>query len=234
MMRPQVLLARSIALCSAVLLLGVATGYAQNGSKNAPPPASTAQAPDAAAQNAIEGLDVSTETGKVIVKLKLKEPLANAPASFSLANPPRVAFDLPNTVNALGRSSQDVNENDVKSVRIGEGGGRSRVVLNLGRSLKYNAVVDGRNLVITLQSPSSATSAAPSATAAPAAEPTHFADAKPVAGAPHSVRSIDFKRGRNGEGQIIIDPFEVEPASISSNRDAASPSNCCRPTARLR
>jgi type IV pilus assembly protein PilQ len=210
MMRPLVLLARSIALCSAVLLLGVATGYAQNGSKNAPPPASTAQAPDAAAQNAIEGLDVSTETGKVIVKLKLKEPLANAPASFSLANPPRVAFDFPNTVNALGRSAQDVNENDVKSVRIGEGGGRSRVVLNLGRSLKYNAAVDGRNVVITLQSPSSATAAGPSApVAATAAEQTHFADAKPAAGAPHSVRSIDFKRGRNGEGQIIIDLSDV-------------------------
>jgi type IV pilus assembly protein PilQ len=210
MMRPQVLLVRAIALWSAVLLLGTATGHAQNGSKNAP---ATAQAPEAAAQNAIEGLDVSTESGKVIVKLKLKEPMAAPPASFSLANPPRVAFDFPGTVNALGRSAQEVNENDVKSVRIGESAGRSRVVLNLGRSLKYNAAVDGRNVVITLQSASAAGGGAaaaappPGAAAAPA-ETAHFADAKPM-GQPHSVRAIDFKRGRNGEGQVVIDLSDV-------------------------
>jgi type IV pilus assembly protein PilQ len=206
MMRPQVLLTRALALWSAVLLLGAATGYAQNSSKNAPAPASTAQAQDTAGQNAIEGLDVSTESGKVIVKLKMKEPMANAPASFSLANPPRVAFDFPNTLNALGRSAQEVNENDVKSVRVGESGGRSRVVLNLGRTLKYTAAVDGRNVVITLQSASAATAGA--APPAPVAEQTHFADAKP-AQQPHSVRNIDFKRGRNGEGQVVIDLSDV-------------------------
>ena len=206
MMRPHDLFARSVALWSVVLLLGSATGHAQNGSKNAPAPTPTAQAQDATGQNAIEGLDVSTESGKVLIKVKLKEPMANAPASFSLANPPRVAFDFPNTVNALGRSAQDVNENDVKSVRIGEGGGRSRVVLNLNRSLKYNATVDGHTVVITLQSGSAAAGAAPAA--ATAAEQTHFADAKP-APQPHSVRNIDFKRGRNGEGQVIIDLSDV-------------------------
>jgi type IV pilus assembly protein PilQ len=206
MMRPQVLLTRALALWSAVLLLGTATGYAQNGSKNAPAPASTAQAQDTAGQNAIEGLDVSTESGKVIVKLKMKEPMASAPASFSLANPPRVAFDFPNTLNALGRSAQEVNENDVKSVRVGESGGRSRVVLNLGRTLKYTAAVDGHNVVITLQSASAA--AAGAATPAPVAEQTHFADAKPAQQA-HSVRNIDFKRGRNGEGQVVIDLSDV-------------------------
>jgi type IV pilus assembly protein PilQ len=210
MMRPQVLLARSVALWSVVLLLGAATAHAQNGAKNAPAPAPTAQAQEASGQNAIEGLDVSTESGKVMIKVKLKEPMANAPASFSLANPPRVAFDFPNTVNALGRSAQDVNENDVKSVRIGESGNRSRVVLNLNRSLKYNAAVEGRMVVITLQSGSGAAAgAATAATAGAVAEQTHFADAKPAAGQPHSVRNIDFKRGRNGEGQVIIDLSDV-------------------------
>jgi type IV pilus assembly protein PilQ len=207
MMRPQVLLTRVMALWTCALLLGAATGHAQNGKNTPGSGATSAQAQDATGQNAIEGLDVSTESGKVIVKLKMKDALANPPASFSLANPPRVAFDFPNTVNALGRSAQDVNENDVKSVRIGESSGRSRVVLNLGRSLKYNAAVDGKNVVITLQSAQAAAGAA-TATPAPAADQTHFADAKP-AGQPHSVRNIDFKRGRNGEGQVIIDLSDV-------------------------
>ena len=118
-----------------------------------------------------------------------------------MVNPPRVAFDFPNTVNALGKTAVDVNEGDVKSVRIGESGGRTRLVLNLNKSLKYDATVEGQTVVITLKS-------ATGATAAAAAEPTHFADAKP-APQPHSVRNIEFKRGRNGEGQVIIDLSDV-------------------------
>jgi type IV pilus assembly protein PilQ len=200
-MRPQVMLARTIALAASVLLFGANAIHAQNGAKTAAPTADAAgQA--APGQNAVEGLDVSTESGKVILKLKMKEPMANVPASFSLTNPPRVAFDFPNTLNGLGKTAQDVNENDVKSVRIGESGGRTRVVLNLNRNLKYSAALEGQNVVITLLA-----AGAISSPTTPA-EPAHFADAKP-ANQPHSVRNIDFKRGRNGEGQVIIDLSDV-------------------------
>ncbi len=199
-MRPQLMLARTIALGASLLLLGAAVAFAQNGAK-AGAPGQDAANPSTPGQNAVEGLDVSVESGKVILKLKMKEGLANPPASFSLANPPRIAFDFPNTVNALGKTAQDVNEHDVKSVRIGESGGRTRVVLNLNRSLKYNATLEGQNVVITLQPLTGATAATP-------AESTHFADARP-ASQPHSVRNIDFKRGRNGEGQVVIDLSDV-------------------------
>ena len=106
-------------LAASLLLVGAQRGTRSERGQDAPQPAAQARA----GQNAIEGLDVSTESGKVIVKLKLKEPLANPPASFSLANPPRIAFDFPNTVNALGKTAQDVNEGDVRSMRIGESGG---------------------------------------------------------------------------------------------------------------
>ncbi|HTT40308.1 MAG TPA: type IV pilus secretin PilQ [Burkholderiales bacterium] len=204
MMRSQPLLATFFVIAAA-LPLSAAVCYAQNDAKAPAPGVSPAPADaaagaptqPAAATNALEGLDVSTDGGKVVIKLKLKEPLAGPPASFSLINPPRVAFDLPNTVNALGKNSQDVNESDVKSVRIGESGGRTRVVLNLSRTLKYTAAADGRTVVIGLEAAASASTVAP-------AERTHFAESKPTA-QPHSVRNIDFKRGRNGDGQVIID-----------------------------
>ena len=188
-------LASSIVLAASLLLAGVSATLAQNGAKTATPSA------DASGQNAIEGLDVSPESGKVTIRLKLKEPLTSPPANFSLVNPPRVAFDFPNTVNALGKTAVDVNEGDVKSVRIGESGGRTRLVLNLNKSLKYDATVDGQTVVITLKGATGAAATAP-------AEPTHFADAKPTP-QPHSVRNIEFKRGRNGEGQVVIDLSDV-------------------------
>ncbi|MCW5620662.1 MAG: type IV pilus secretin PilQ [Burkholderiales bacterium] len=142
-------------------------------------------------ENALQALDVSSNGGKVMVKMKLKEPLAAAPATFALNNPPRIAFDLPNTVNALGTSSQEFKEGELRSVRVGQSSGRTRVVLNLERSARYDTALDGQNLLVTLQ-------------AATASEPVKFADAKPLKQG-HSVRAIDFKRGRNGEGQVIID-----------------------------
>ena len=142
-------------------------------------------------ENALEALDVSSEGSKVLVKMKLKAPLAAAPAAFALTNPPRIAFDLPNTVNALGKSMQEFKEGQLRSVRLAQTTGRTRVVLNLDRSASYETAVDGQHLLVTLQSGN-------------AAEPVKFADAQPAKQA-HTVKAIDFKRGRNGEGQVIID-----------------------------
>ncbi len=62
--------------------------------------------------------------------------MANPPAGFSLINPPRIAFDFPNTVNALGKTTQDVKEGDLRSVRIGQSAGRTRVVFNLDKTAR--------------------------------------------------------------------------------------------------
>jgi type IV pilus assembly protein PilQ len=194
MMRLPTLVSFTV-LAASLLLAGASATLAQNGTKTATPSS------NAPGQNAIEGLDVSPEAGKVTIRLKLKDPLANPPANFSLVNPPRVAFDFPNTVNALGKTAVDINEGDVKSVRIGESGGRTRLVLSLNKSLKYDTTVEGQTVVITLKG-------ATGATAAAGAEPTHFADAKPTP-QPHSVRNIEFRRGRNGEGQVVIDLSDV-------------------------
>jgi type IV pilus assembly protein PilQ len=180
---PQTLVRALVAGTSAVL---IAAGTAWSAVDPAP----------TAAQNAIEGLDVATEAGRVIVKLKLKDALVNPPPGFSLGNPPRIAFDLPNTVNALGKNSQDFKEGDLRSVRIGQSGNRTRVVLNMDRAARFQTALDGQNVVVTLEPAGGTTGAA--------AEPVHFADSKPAARA-HSVRGIDFKRGRNGAGQVIID-----------------------------
>jgi len=153
--------------------------------------ATEAPAAQPGSENALEALDVSSDGNKVLVKMKLKQPLAAVPVAFALSNPPRIALDLPNTVNAMGSSSQEFKEGQLRSVRVAQTSGRTRVVLNLDRTARYETAVDGQNLLVTLHS-------------ATGAEPVKFADAKPAKQG-HSVKAIDFKRGRNGEGQIIID-----------------------------
>jgi len=143
--------------------------------------------------NVIQSIDVSTQAGTVTVRLGLKEALPNPPAAFTVNNPPRVALDFPNTANGLGKSTQDVNQGDLRTVRFGQSGGRTRVVFNLAKMLKYDTRVEGNTVVVTLQS-----------AGATAAATTQFAEPKP-GGDLHSVQDIDFRRGKNGEAQIVVD-----------------------------
>jgi type IV pilus assembly protein PilQ len=150
----------------------------------------------AATANSIEAFNVTQQAGNVVLKITLKRPLTSPPAGFSVANPSRIALDFPNTSNALGHTSQQINEGDLRSVNLVQVGDRTRVVLNLRQSLSYDAQIDGRNLLITLNGTRATGNA--STTVA------HFAEAVP-GDVKHAVRDIDFRRGKAGEGRIIVE-----------------------------
>ncbi len=150
----------------------------------------------AQAPNSVEAFNVSQQSGKVIVKLTLKEPLKGQPGSFSIANPARIAFDLPNTVNNLGRNSQSIGEGELVSMNMVQAAERTRLVLNLRRPVGYDAKVDGKDLVIVL-------AAAPVTAEAGGPAVTHFVEAKQATEG-HALRDVDFRRGRSGEGRIVV------------------------------
>jgi type IV pilus assembly protein PilQ len=152
----------------------------------------------AAAKNAIESIDVSSlQGGKVLVKVNFKDALPAVPAGFTVTNPPRIAIDLPNTVNAMGKNAVDVSESDVKSINIVEVANRTRLVLNLARSLNFTSALEGKTLIVTIEGASASA-------VKPATQVTKFAEAAPGE-AKQSLRDIDFRRGNNGEGRIIVD-----------------------------
>ena len=117
--------------------------------------------------NSLEAISVAGQQGgNIVVKITLKQPLANPPAGFTINNPPRIAFDFPNTVNAMGKSTQDIKEGDLRSIRVGQGANRTRVVFSLDKAARFDAAVDGSNVVITLQ-PSAAAARARSSSICP-------------------------------------------------------------------
>ncbi|HEY2337517.1 MAG TPA: type IV pilus secretin PilQ [Burkholderiales bacterium] len=149
-----------------------------------------------AQSNAIEGFDVTEQAGKVIVRVTTKEPLRSVPPNFAVASPARIAFDFPNTANSLGRASQDIGQGELRSMNVVQGAERTRLVLNLRRAVVHEAALDGRNLVITLSAPAVAQTA-------PGGQVAHFAEGREDA--KHAVRDIDFRRGRGGEGRVVVD-----------------------------
>jgi type IV pilus assembly protein PilQ len=149
------------------------------------------------AQNSITALNVSSAgDGTTVIKVELAQPLANVPAGFTINTPPRIALDFPNTANGLGKSVQDFSEGDLRSANIVQAGSRTRLVLNLNQMLAYDTKIDGNKLLITLQG-KAADRVAVGGT-------SQFAEAKQGA-QKHTLRDIDFRRGKNGEGRIQID-----------------------------
>src|SRR5947208_82958 len=146
--------------------------------------------------NSIESFDVTQQGGKVVVRITTKEPLKGVPPNFAVANPARIAFDFPNTVNALGRASQDIGQGELRSMNVVQGADRTRLVLNLRRPVAHEASLDGGALVISLAEPAVAQTA-------PGGQVAHFAEGK--AEAKHAIRDIDFRRGRAGEGRVVVD-----------------------------
>jgi type IV pilus assembly protein PilQ len=139
------------------------------------------------------------QAGTDIVRVELSEPLTAVPAGFAVQSPPRVAIDLPGVSNASGKSSIDVNEGNVRSVSVASSGDRTRLVLNLKVASNYRAEIQGKSLLISLDS-----GAAPmaSAMAPAAAADAHFANSQNTDVL--DLRDIDFRRGNDGAGRIVV------------------------------
>lgn len=167
---------------SAMLCLWLASAFA------------LAQAP---ADNAIESIVANQQGANVIVKVTLKKPVAKPPLGFAITSPARIALDFPGVGNATGKSAQDINLGDVTNVNLVQAATRSRLVFNLKRPLNYATVVEGNMVIVTIDGSGGI------------ATPVG-ASGLPVAAAPavtgrQEIRDIDFRRGVEGEGRIIVD-----------------------------
>jgi type IV pilus assembly protein PilQ len=156
-------------------------------------------APVAWAQINIVGITSTQQAGSEVVRVELSEPLAAIPTGFAVQSPPRIAIDLPGVGNAVGRSMVEINQGNLRSVAIAQGGdNRTRLVLNLRQASSYRAQLQGKTLLLVLDGGSGdAVASAPAAAAA-----TTFAPAQNTVA--QALREIDFRRGNDGAGRIIV------------------------------
>lgn len=154
-------------------------------------------AEDGAFSNKIESIDFTPLSGgRVSIHVKMTEALANPPAGFTLTSPARIALDFPNTGNGLNQNNIKGEQGALKSVTLAQAKDRTRMVLNLSKSVSYNTELQGNKVIITLQGGT--------ANIAGAQAETRFAESK-VGDEAHAITNVDFTRGKNGEGRIIVD-----------------------------
>ncbi len=146
--------------------------------------------------NSIEGVTSSQQGNATQLRISLKNAPAAVPPNFTISNPPRLALDFTDTANGSGKNRVDLGQGDVRSVAIVEAGSRARVVMNLKRAMTHTVVIDGRDIVVTLDPMAAAT--------ATATAQAPYVFARGDGDTTHALRDVDFRRGKEGEGRIVV------------------------------
>jgi type IV pilus assembly protein PilQ len=147
--------------------------------------------------NSIEAVSVAKQGGDIAVRIDLKEALEKPPAGFSMSSPAKIALDFPSTANGLGKNSQVLNEGDLTSMNVVQAGERTRLVLNLVKNMNYSTRIEGKSLYVTL-------TPIVRAGESMAQRVTRFSEESAI-GQKHVIRDVVFRRGKDGEGRIVVD-----------------------------
>jgi type IV pilus assembly protein PilQ len=155
------------------------------------------------------------------------------PKGYTIESPARIALDLMDTTSGLQSKYHSLGTGNAREVTVVEAKDRTRVIVNLTQLVPYQTRVEGNTLYMTV--------GAGAARGVPS--PEQFSDAdvtgKPeIAAAPDShITDVDFRRGSNGEGRVIIKLSDPKaPVDISSEggvvkvevRNTALPQNLRR------
>jgi len=162
---------------------------------------------------ALIGLDYSVMTGNTVQVVFTFDEAAVAPRTFTIDEPARIALDFGATDNKLEQRSMQVGIGAMQSIVSATSKNRTRVVLNLSQKANYTTNVSGNQVTITLAG-SGQTIAAAAETTASATTESLTESAPRVSAVSKGVTNIDFKRGPNGEGRVIID---LTTTSISTD-----------------
>ena len=76
----------------------------------------------AQAQNAIESITSSVQSGTEVIRIDFSEPLSTLPTGFNIQSPARVALDFPGVGNAMGRTAVDFNLGNLRSANVVQAG----------------------------------------------------------------------------------------------------------------
>ena len=168
----------------------------------------------------LEKVELQPQPGEQVeVRLVLDGP-APQPVTFTIDNPARIAVDLPGTTIALDSRRVDVKAGGVDTIVAAEASGRTRVVFNLDQMRPYETRVDGNTVIVTVGAGAACRRARPrrrrqaTTTAAPAGA--------------SAIEKVDFRRGADGSGRIIVRTDRPERPGQPAGRKAVASSSTSR------
>lgn len=153
--------------------------------------------------NALTAIDLSRSGGQQRLHLSFKQLPVVMPTSFMTQNPPRLVLDFPSTTNATGQVRRVLESGDLRHVDIIQVADRTRLVVFLKRPLTFSSHIQNQQLLVTLfESGSSQATAAKN----------NSSVASMLAAEKNTILDIDFRRGANDTGRIVIDLAQPQSA----------------------
>lgn len=153
-----------------------------------------------AEEGAIDNLEFSSLAGnRLQVQLTLNGAVSE-PKAFQTDNPARIALDFEGVSSHLAKKSFPINQGAVSTVYVVEASGRTRVVINLTEKVPYEAKLDGNKYFIVLKSAGSVSAVSNIARKASSKKEVSLSRFLPE----QEIKSIDFRRGPNGEGRLLL------------------------------
>lgn len=122
------------------------------------------------------------------------------PTGYTTDAPARIALDLDGVENALAQKYHTLGAGNVRSLTVMGAGQRTRLIVNMTSLVGYSTSVSGNDLLLRVGEGE----AAPAAAAASPAQSAPAASSSALKASTGGVRELDFRRGENGEGQVIV------------------------------
>ncbi|MEE4361070.1 MAG: type IV pilus secretin PilQ family protein [Pseudomonadales bacterium] len=136
-----------------------------------------------------------------IVEIELTfDGAAPEPTGYSIDQPARIALDLADTRSALSSKYHSLGNGNTRSVTVLEAQDRTRVIINLTELVGYETERRGDALLVRVGvgQEVAAVGAPATTSSSPIATP------RSASSGASEVEDIDFRRGADGEGRIVV------------------------------
>lgn len=120
------------------------------------------------------------------------------PTGYTIERPARIAVDLRDTTSGLDSRSIPLGSGNAQSMTVVETKDRTRLIFNLVELVPYATARSGNSLVMTIGGDGAVASTAGSSSATSASSAS-------ASGAGNALSGVDFRRGKDGEGRVILD-----------------------------
>jgi len=125
------------------------------------------------------------------------------PTGYTIERPARIAVDLRDTTSGLDSRNISLGGGNAQSMTVVETKDRTRLIFNLAELAPYETVRTQNSLVVTIGSQGSGVAASGSTSSS--TPMTTASVGQSVSSAGNDLAGVDFRRGQNGEGRVIVD-----------------------------
>ncbi|MEQ8692563.1 MAG: type IV pilus secretin PilQ family protein [Pseudomonadales bacterium] len=159
----------------------------------------------------MEGIEFSSLPGdRTEIRMVFDGP-PPAPNGYTIEQPARIVLDLPGVVSALDEKHHTLGIGNARRVSVISTRDRTRAIVNLTELVSYDTDVQGNTLYLTV-------GAGSSLAGEPAPSQISAADDQRTVAGRGRIDSVDFRRGKGGEGRVILGLSNPKvPVNVSSD-----------------